>query len=279
MAEKSTKTKVAVKNKKLPIIVFVLLFAAVGAFFVINSFASTPTSSKIYLSASTYSVSANTTFEVQIRENSGTVAVNTVQANISYPANLVDLVSIDATNTSFGVQAQSTGANGAILVARGSYTPRTGDQLVATLHFKSKTVSGNASLAFTTGTALISSDTNTAITGPYSTSGTGAATIAISGTTTTTPSDTTPPTAPTGLTGTAQSGGYITLTWNSSTDNVKVTNYKVKLTGFGTVANVPGKTVILNSATPGKTYTYNVYAQDAAGNLSAPSASFSIVAK
>mgnify|MGYP000885611069 CR=1 FL=1 len=93
--------------------------------------------------------------------------------------------------------------------------------------------------------------------------------------------DTTPPSAPTGVVGTAIGGGKITLNWNGSTDNVGVTQYKVKLAGWGTVAtvNAPLHTVTLNSATPGSSYSYTVVAVDAAGNQSAASNSVTVIAK
>jgi hypothetical protein len=94
-------------------------------------------------------------------------------------------------------------------------------------------------------------------------------------------SDTTAPTAPSGLRATAKRGGKIILTWNGSTDNVGVTGYNIKLANRGTVASTSSdtKTVTLNGATPGKSYTYTVLAFDAAGNSSAASNRVNVIAK
>lgn len=91
--------------------------------------------------------------------------------------------------------------------------------------------------------------------------------------------DIAPPTAPTGLVAVANTGGTINLSWKPATDNVAVTGYKVKLAGWGTVANLTGTTAVLNSAVAGNSYTYTVVAVDAAGNLSPASASITVVAK
>ncbi len=273
----ATNTKLPNNRNRFTGVLIVLLFGVVGTYLIYSGFALTPGASKVYLSSSTYNVPSNTSFDVQIRENSGSKPVNAVQINLSYPNDLVDLVSIDGTNSSFSVQAQSTDTNGVIMIARGSTSPRTGDQLIATLHFKSRTLTGNANLAFIRGTSIASASTNTNILEEYSNKGRVAATIAIAGSTNS--ADATPPAKPTGLTGKAEPGGYITLNWSPAKDDHKVVRYKVKLDDLGTVATVSKPTASLNSATPGRDYTYSVYAQDAAGNLSAPSDSITIIAR
>jgi len=85
--------------------------------------------------------------------------------------------------------------------------------------------------------------------------------------------DTTPPSVPTRLARTL-SGFTVRLTWTASTDNVGVTGYTVYRggTAIGT-STTPAYT---DSAAPlGRTSTYAVRARDAAGNLSAASASVS----
>jgi glucose/arabinose dehydrogenase/fibronectin type 3 domain-containing protein len=91
------------------------------------------------------------------------------------------------------------------------------------------------------------------------------------------PPDTTPPSAPTSLVATNGPSG-IGLGWNASTDNVAVTNYNVHRSttpGFTpSAANriaQPTGTSYTDPALPAGTYYYRVTAQDAAGNLSAPS--------
>jgi glucose/arabinose dehydrogenase/chitodextrinase len=92
-------------------------------------------------------------------------------------------------------------------------------------------------------------------------------------TTTATP-DTTPPSVPTNLSATSISSTQINLTWTASTDNVAVTGYKVFRDGVQ-VATVTTPSFSNTGLTPSTPYTYAVSAFDAAGNVSALSASAS----
>jgi chitodextrinase len=82
--------------------------------------------------------------------------------------------------------------------------------------------------------------------------------------------DTTPPSVPTGLTGSAASATLINLSWVASTDNVGVTGYRVYRGGsqIGTSAT----TTYADSTVVGSTtYSYKVAAYDAVPNVSAQS--------
>src|SRR5205807_6839197 len=87
--------------------------------------------------------------------------------------------------------------------------------------------------------------------------------------------DTTAPTAPTGLSATAASSAQINLAWTASTDNVGVTGYRVERcqgAGCTTFAQVSAPTATSFNDTglaAGTSYSYQVRATDAAGNLSA----------
>jgi chitodextrinase len=82
--------------------------------------------------------------------------------------------------------------------------------------------------------------------------------------------DTTAPGAPSGLSAEVGAGG-VTLRWLSATDNVGVTNYEV-LRNTAPLATVGAVTTYTDTTTaPGTSYSYQVRARDAAGNLSAPS--------
>ena len=87
--------------------------------------------------------------------------------------------------------------------------------------------------------------------------------------------DTQPPTVPTGLVAVAASTSQINLSWNASSDNVGVTNYKVFQDGsliatFGNLTSVQ-----VTGLAAGTTYSFTVAACDLAGNCSAQSASAS----
>jgi len=88
------------------------------------------------------------------------------------------------------------------------------------------------------------------------------ATVVVSG-------DTTPPTAPSGLTATADlATGTIALSWTASTDDVAVSGYRVfRDNGTTPIATVTGTT--FNDTNQLGTHVYAVAAIDAAGNQSA----------
>jgi len=84
------------------------------------------------------------------------------------------------------------------------------------------------------------------------------------------PPDTTAPSVPTGLTATVVSSSQINLSWTGSTDNVGVTGYRIFRGGtqFATTSTTSYADTGLSAST---TYSYNVAAFDAAGNVSAQS--------
>lgn len=143
---------------------FIIVFAAVGGYIIWKSFAAAPPPPTIYLTPASQTLGPSTSFSVQIRENSGTTTVNAIQANLSYNTSLLTLTSINLTGTAFGITAQNTGANGVINLGLGvsAGSPAvSGDQLVATLNFTTTATGGTSNVAFTTGSALVSSTTNT----------------------------------------------------------------------------------------------------------------------
>lgn len=136
----------------------------------------------IYLKPSSQTYSVNSTVTLEVWEDSGTTAVNAVQANFSYPANLLTFVSIDKTGSAFGTSAPSSGANGQVSIAAGatcsaSCGTLTGNQLIAKVTFTTNAATGTASLPFVTGTALISASASTNILGSLAATGGGTYTI------------------------------------------------------------------------------------------------------
>ncbi len=91
------------------------------------------------------------------------------------------------------------------------------------------------------------------------------------------PPDTSPPTAPSGLTASTAIGS-VTLSWPASSDNVGVARYNLhrsQTAGFTPAAGnrvaQPTGTGYTDSGLAAGTYYYRVTAEDAAGNVSAPS--------
>jgi len=83
--------------------------------------------------------------------------------------------------------------------------------------------------------------------------------------------DTQAPSVPQGLQVTATDASSVSLAWQASTDDVRVTGYQVRRDGQ-VVATVPGTTFRDTGLDPETAYRYTVSARDAAGNVSAASA-------
>jgi chitodextrinase len=92
---------------------------------------------------------------------------------------------------------------------------------------------------------------------------------------TATTSDTEAPAVPTGVTLTTAAKS-IGVTWAAATDNVGVAGYRVYGNG-ALLATTTGSSYTDTAVKPGTTYTFAVAAFDAAGNMSAASASTSVV--
>ena len=87
--------------------------------------------------------------------------------------------------------------------------------------------------------------------------------------------DTQAPSVPGGLAASEVSVTGLTLSWQASTDNVRVTAYEVAKNGVsaGTTANLTKSFASLTPATP---YTFTIRARDAKGNWSAPSVALAV---
>lgn len=83
--------------------------------------------------------------------------------------------------------------------------------------------------------------------------------------------DSTPPTAPADLRVTATTRTSITLAWNASTDNSGVFSYVVKQDNLSLTVSQTQTSYTLTWLSPGRTYTFYVYAVDRALNTSGPS--------
>jgi hypothetical protein len=90
---------------------------------------------------------------------------------------------------------------------------------------------------------------------------------------TTPPTDTQPPVVPTGLRSTGVTSSSVSLSWNTSTDNVGVTGYEVVRGNVVTTVTTTSATV--TGLSPATAYSFSVRAKDAAGNRSAASTAVS----
>lgn len=118
-------------------------------------------SASMSLSPSSSSVTAGNNLTINIFENSGAEPVNGATAHLSYPTGLLDFVQI-ISSSGFNVEAASSGGGGTVKVDRGANPPVSGNQLVGTVIFKAKG-SGAAAISFTSGTYVVSANTNSDI--------------------------------------------------------------------------------------------------------------------
>jgi hypothetical protein len=111
------------------------------------------------LTPSVTSTATNQMVLVHVKEDSGDLPVNAVQANINYPAEKLELKYINYTGGSFGIQAEETKTNGQVRIARGRNNGSvTGSQHIATLTFTTK-AAGTASLGFASGSVVVNAQT------------------------------------------------------------------------------------------------------------------------
>jgi hypothetical protein len=234
-------------------------------------------SGSLYLSASTKNVNQGDTFSVAVRVNTGGDGVNAVQANLTYPASMLQFVSISAAGSSFDVSAQGSGGGGAIQIARGAISDVTGDALVATVTFKALLDGGTANVDFSGGSAVVrSSDNIDILTG---TSG-GRYTLYTfvakpktpsSPSTPAAPADTTPPVI-TAITVTNITPAGATVQWttdkpsNSAVDYGLDTNYGLSAsdTTMTTAHKLTLNSAFLEPVTP---YRFRIKSADASGNV------------
>lgn len=104
----------------------------------------------IYLSPASATIAKDSYFSVSVRVNAS--GVDSVQANLSYPADKIDFTGLSYGGTAFEIQAEGTGGGGSIRIARGSTSAKSGDVLVATISFRAKVDNGSATVSFTSGT-------------------------------------------------------------------------------------------------------------------------------
>ncbi len=80
--------------------------------------------------------------------DTGNQKVSAVEAILNYPADQYDFVSIDDSESAFSINAEATGQNGMITIARGQIDGVSGKVLVGKVNLKTKTSSGQGSLTF-----------------------------------------------------------------------------------------------------------------------------------
>lgn len=223
-------------------------------------------SGTLTLSPASGSISQGSIITVYVYENSGADAVDAAQVNLSYPANLLDYVSVTS-SSAFSTVASTSGGGGGVSIARAAIPAVAGSQLVASVRFKAKTSSGSASITFAGGSTLVSGGNGI----PTSTRGATFNLTPVPVAPPPPPKDTTPPTI-TNVKVTAITNNTATVTWTTSEPANSAVDYGPN-TSYGLsgsdASNVTEHKVVLNSAllSPGISYHYVVKSADPAGNV------------
>ena len=224
-------------------------------------------SATMSLSPGSSSIAQGSTLTVSIYENSGDEPVNAVQANLSYPADLLDFVSISS-SPAFSIGAQNSGGGGGVQIARGALPAVTGNQVVAYVRFKAKTSSGSAAVGFAGGSSVISANSNSNILA--GTSGANYSLKPPAPTPTPAAADTIPPKI-TAVAATNITYNSATITWTTSEPASSEVDYGINASyGLSAVDNnmVTDHKVVLNSPliSPAVQYHFVVKSVDPSGN-------------
>ena len=153
-------TRLLGKQGNNPVVLAGLLAALILVGYLLVSL-SQGSNTTLYLVPPSGTVVQNNSFSVAIRLNTGGESVNAVQANLSYPADKLDFVSINDAGSAFGYIAENQGGDGSIRIARATTPggpPASGDVLVSTVNFKAKVGSGIAAVDFAAGSGVARSN-------------------------------------------------------------------------------------------------------------------------
>jgi hypothetical protein len=122
----------------------------------------TSNGASLTLSPTTKTVRVGQTIDITIKVDSRTTPINAVQANLSFPGNKFACSGITVNDPSWPVTAEKTCSDGLVKIAVGSFTPRTGSVVVATVKLKA-TATGQAAVTFADGTDVIDSVNNKSV--------------------------------------------------------------------------------------------------------------------
>jgi hypothetical protein len=174
--------KLSFSENRFGPLVFALLFAGIGSFFIFKSSAapinpaSLPTASSsssssaasssslqkghaasasLWLQPATQKAVAGSTVTAEIWVDTAKEQVNAIEADLNYPIDKLEFVGIDASSSAFSIQAQADGDSGKVTIARGNIKPVSGKQMVAKVTFKPIASSGQANIAFSSSSSVL----------------------------------------------------------------------------------------------------------------------------
>lgn len=146
--------------KKLIIALFVMLtgFILVKPLYAASSLSLSPASGNF---------AAGSTMKVNVYLNTGGENINAVQANVSYPTDKLQFLSVSTGGSALTIFAEKYATGGVVRLAGGTPSPGfTGNKLIASISFKVLADTGTAALSFTgESAALRDSDNNNTLSG------------------------------------------------------------------------------------------------------------------
>lgn len=126
----------------------------------IKTISSTTTGTSINFSPNSGTYTSGQKLTITLYENSGTTAVNTVEADFTYPSNLLSYVAADYSQSKFEIGALSTISNGQVKIARGTTNASlTGNDEIGQITFQVIS-NGSASLIWQNSSGIASTASN-----------------------------------------------------------------------------------------------------------------------
>lgn len=122
-----------------------------------------PSGAALVVTPASGSYNSGSTVTLTIRCQSGSVPVNAVQANLSYPTARLTFQSISTSSSAFDTTIESTGGSGSVNLGVGSLSgPVSGDVVVGTVTFTAGSA-GSAAVSFADGSGIADAATSTDI--------------------------------------------------------------------------------------------------------------------
>jgi hypothetical protein len=226
-------------------------------------------SSSLSLTPSSGTFGAGSTMKVNVYANTGGENVNAVQANVAYPPDKLQFLSISTGGSALTIFAEKYATGGVVRLAGGTPSPGfSGNKLIASISFKVLQDTGTAGLSFTSESAVLRDSDNA---NTLSGKGTGSYTLG-KATATTSPSKTTSATGGITISNVvieSVTTSQAIITWktdiksDSTVEYGKDTNY-----GFSEPMKdlvTDHRVVLANYLLPGTTYHFHVRSADAGG--------------
>jgi len=114
----------------------------------------------LYLSPAKQTINGGADISVGVWANTNDKDVTAVQANLTYPSDMFEFVSIDSSGSAFALDAQSKGGDGKVSIARANTQPVSGNVEVAIVKLHALDKTGPAKVEFASGSAMVDSTTN-----------------------------------------------------------------------------------------------------------------------